>query len=169
MSVGKAVWINGSYCHSRKEAAEKLSELLGKKIYSYYISKKLKSKAGRFVMGGVEIADRPPRVVWINGVEDTVQDAAERLGELFGRKVSVGWITSLLECCRRCVVKGVEIASGPAASGEGREPGGGVAADNPPAAEAPDRPPEEPRPEKRRPLLNRRALDFGLSKPSWFA
>jgi hypothetical protein len=95
------------------------------------------------------------KAVWINGVEYTVQDAAERLGVLFGKKISVDWITSLLECCRRCVVKGVEIASGPAASWEGRESERGGAAG--------------PRPEKRRPLLNRRALDFGLSKPSWFA
>jgi hypothetical protein len=30
-------------------------------------------------------------------------------------------------------------------------------------------PPAESRPAKRWPLLNRRAFDFGLSKPGWFA
>jgi hypothetical protein len=160
MSVRKAVWINGVFRHSQKEAAERLSELLGKKIYDSYISERLKSNTGRFVMGGVEVSDRPPMKVWINGVERGLKEAAGTLGELFGRRVSVDWILSLLRHSERCVVKGVEIASYPTASWEGRKLGGSVAAENPPA----ERPAA-----KRRPLLNRRALDFGLPPPSWFA
>jgi hypothetical protein len=91
----KAVWMDGVFCRSLRVAAERLSASLGRKVGAKRVWAKLKAGGGRFVMGGVEVSDRP---------------------------------------CQR--------------------------------AESPS---EEPRPEKRRPLLNRRALDFGLSKPSWFA
>jgi hypothetical protein len=96
------------------------------------------------------------KTVWIDGREHGIKEGAERLSSLFGERIPVDWLASLLKCRERCTVRGVEIAFYPTASWEDRELGRAAA---PPPA----------RPEKRRPLLNRRALGFGLPHPGWFA